>query len=150
MKIGIGNDHAGVAFKNQLVEYLESKGFEVVDYGSKDPAAKDDYPDFGLAVGEAVASGEVEKGVLICGTGIGISLAANKVPGIRAAVVSDTASARLCVQHNNANIISIGERIVGFELAKDILDSFFGAEFLGGRHERRVQKIMDIEKKYNK
>jgi ribose 5-phosphate isomerase B len=152
MKIGIGNDHAAVQLKNEMVKYLQEKGFECVDYGSTDPASKDDYPDFGLKVAEALMNGEVEKGVLICGTGIGIALAANKVPGIRAASVSDPASARLSVQHNNCNIISFGERIVGVELAKDILDAFFNAKFLGepgSRHERRVSKIGEIEKKYN-
>ena len=150
MKVGIGNDHAAVNFKNILKEYLESKGFEVIDYGSTDPLAKDDYPDFGQAVGEALVAGEIEKGVLVCGTGIGIALAANKVPGVRAGTCSDCATARLIVQHNNANIISLGERIVGVELAKDILDSFFGAQFEGGRHQRRIDKITAIEEKYGK
>lgn len=150
MRVGIGNDHAAVAFKNTLKEYLESKGYEVIDYGSKDPSAKDDYPDFGLAVGEAVANGAVDKGVVICGTGIGISMAANKVPGIRAAVCSEPVSAALTVRHNNANIIGLGERIVGIEMAKAILDAFFSAEFEGGRHVARIDKISAIEKKYNK
>lgn len=153
MKIGIGNDHAAVALKNEAVKYLKEKGFEIVDYGSVDPQSKDDYPDFGQAVAEAIVRGEVEKGVLICGTGIGISLAANKVPGIRAAAVSDSASARLCVQHNNCNVIAFGERVVGVELMKDLLDAFFAAKFEGepgSRHERRVLKISEIEKKYSK
>ena len=150
MKVGIGNDHAAVNFKNILKDYLTEKGFEVIDYGSVDPKAPDDYPDFGQAVGEALIAGEIEKGVLICGTGVGISLAANKVPGVRCGVCSDTATARLIVQHNNANCISLGERIVGVELAKDILDAFFAAEFEGGRHARRVDKITAIEEKYGK
>ena len=150
MKVGIGNDHAAVSFKFALKEYLESKGFEVVDYGSTDPKAADDYPDFGQKVAEELIAGNIDKGVLICGTGVGIALAANKVPGIRAGVCSDTATARLIVQHNNANIISLGERIVGLELAKDILDSVFSAEFEGGRHARRVDKITAIEEKYSK
>ena len=150
MKVGIGNDHAAVSYKNMLSEYLTGKGFEVVDYGSTDPKAPDDYPDFGLAVGEALVSGDIDKGVLVCGTGVGISLAANKVPGVRCGVCSDTATARLIVQHNNANCIALGERIVGPELAKDILDAFFSAEFEGGRHARRVDKITAIENKYGK
>jgi len=150
MRVGIGNDHAAVNFKNVLKEYMESKGYEVIDYGSVDPKAKDDYPDFGQAVAEALVAGKIDKGVLICGTGVGISLAANKVPGIRCGVCSDTATARLIVQHNNANIISMGERIVGVELAKDILDAFFAAEFMGERHQRRIDKITAIEQKYNK
>jgi len=148
MKIGIANDHAAVAFKNALKEYLESKGMEVIDYGSVDPAAKDDYPMFGLALGEAVAKGEIEKGVAICGTGIGITIAANKVPGIRAAVCSEPVSAALTVRHNNANIIGLGERIVGIEMAKSILDAFFAAEYEGGRHQRRIDMITDIEREY--
>ena len=150
MRIGIGNDHAAVAFKNALKEYLESKGHEVIDYGSVDPSAKDDYPDFGQAVGEAVANGVVDKGVTICGTGIGIAMAANKVPGVRAAMCSEPVSAALTVRHNNANIISIGERIVGIEMAKAILDAFLSAEFEGGRHTARIEKITAIEKKYSK
>ena len=150
MKIGIANDHAAVQFKLMLKEYLETKGYEVIDYGSLDPSAKDDYPDFGLAVAEAYINGDIDKGVLICGTGIGISLAANKVPGIRAAVCNDPVSAAFAVRHNNANIVAMGERIVGAETAKAILDAFFGAEFEGGRHEKRVDKITDIEKKYSK
>jgi len=153
MKIGIANDHAAVALKNTVLQYLKEKGFECIDYGSTDPSCKDDYPDFGQAVGEALMRGDVEKGVLICGTGIGIALAANKVPGIRAAAVSDATSARLCVQHNNCNIISFGERVVGVELAKDILDAFFASKFEGepgSRHARRVEKISEIEEKYSK
>ncbi len=106
------------------------------------------YPEYGLAVAEAIKRGEVEKGVLICGTGIGISLAANKVPGIRAAVCSEPYSARLTVQHNNANIIAMGARVVGSELAKMIVDEFFSAQFEGGRHAMRVDMITDIERKY--
>ena len=109
---------------------------------------KVDYPVPGLKVAEAIMRGEADKGVLICGTGIGISLAANKVPGIRAAVCSEPYSAKLTVQHNNANIIAMGARVVGTELAKMIVDSFFEAEFEGGRHEKRVNMISDIEKKY--
>ena len=118
MRVGIGNDHAAVNFKNILKEYLENKGFEVIDYGSTDPQAKDDYPDFGQAVAEALVAGKIDKGVVICGTGVGISLAANKVPGIRCGVCSDTATARLIVQHNNANMISLGERIEALSLLR--------------------------------
>ena len=150
MKIGIGNDHAAVKLKEEVIRYLTEKGFECVDYGSKDMSGKDDYPQFGLAVAEALVRGDIERGVLICGTGIGISLAANKVPGIRAAAVSESATARLAVQHNNANIIAFGERIVGVEETHEILDAFFGATFQGGRHAERVAKITEIEKKYMK
>ena len=150
MKVAFGCDHAAIDLKNVLMEHLKEKGYECVDYGAQDPNVKVDYPVSGLQVAEAVASGEVDRGVLVCGTGIGISLAANKVPGIRAAVCSEPYSAKLTVQHNNANIIAMGARVVGDELAKMIVDAFFDAEFEGGRHARRVDMITDIEKKYNK
>ena len=138
MKVGFGCDHVAIELKNILKEHLEEKGYECVDYGAYDPNVKVNYPE----------PGEVEKGVLICGTGIGISLAANKVPGIRAAVCSEPYSAKLTVEHNNANIIAMGARVVGPELAKMIVDEFFGAKFEGGRHAVRVQMISDIEEKY--
>ena len=150
MKIGFGNDHAAVELKMILLEHLKERGFECVDYGSYSPDQKVDYPDAGLKVAEAIKRGEIDKGVLICGTGIGISLAANKVPGIRAAVCSEPYSARLTVQHNNANIIAMGARVVGPELAKMIVDEFFDAEFEGGRHQMRVDKITAIEEKYSR
>ena len=150
MKVAFGCDHAAIDLKNVLMEHLKERGYECVDYGAQDPNVKVDYPVSGLQVAEAVASGEVDKGVLVCGTGIGISLAANKVPGIRAAVCSEPYSAKLTVQHNNANIIAMGARVVGDELAKMIVDAFFDAEFEGGRHANRVNMITDIEKKYSK
>lgn len=146
MKIGIGNDHAAVAMKNEIKAYLEELGHEVVDFGiSKEESC--DYPVYGEAVGRAVVSGQVECGVLICGTGVGISIAANKVPGVRAAVCSDTTTARLVKEHNNANIIAFGARIVGIEVAKDIVKTYLDAEFQGGRHEKRIAMIHDIENK---
>ncbi len=150
MKVGFGCDHAAVELKNVLMEHLAEQGYECVDFGTDSPDAKVDYPDIGLAVAEAVKSGDIDKGVLCCGTGVGISLAANKVPGIRACVCSEPFSAKLTVEHNNANIIAMGARVVGTELAKMIVDSFFGAEFQGGRHARRVDKITAIEEKYSK
>jgi ribose 5-phosphate isomerase B len=146
MRIGIANDHAAVEMKKEIVSYLESKGFEVVNYGT-DTNDSVDYPLYGEKVATAIRDGEVDLGVLICGTGIGISLAANKVPGIRAAVVSEPISARLSREHNNANIIAFGARIVGLEEAKGIVDAFFGAEFLGERHERRVNMIDEVDKR---
>ena len=146
MKVGFGCDHTGIEMKNALMAYMEEKGYECVDYGAYDPAAGSvDYPIPGKKVAEAVAAGEVEKGVLICGTGIGISLAANKVKGIRAAVCSEPVSASLATRHNNAHIICMGARIVGLEMAKAIVDAFFDSTFEGGRHAHRVQMIMDIE-----
>ncbi len=154
MKIGFGCDHAAIDLKNEMIDYMVQKGYECIDYGTNydetGEIIKCDYPDKGRQVGEAVVSGEVDYGVIICGTGIGISMAANKVPGVRAAVCSEPYSARLTKQHNNANIIAFGARVVGSELAKMILDEFFNAEFEGGRHQRRVDMISDIEKKYNK
>ena len=146
MYLAIGSDHAGFELKEEIKQYLIEKGYEVKDFGtfSKESC---DYPIFGEKVGCAVASGECDEGVLVCGTGIGISLAANKVKGVRAAVVSEPVSARLAKQHNNANIIAFGARIVGSEEAKGIVDAFLSAEFLGGRHEKRVNMISEIENK---
>lgn len=146
MKIGIGNDHAAVEMKMQIMEYMESLGHEVVNYGVDTPE-RCDYPVIGEKVGKAVASGEVDCAVLICGTGAGISMAANKVNGVRAAVCSDTTTARLVKEHNNANIIAFGARIVGIEKAKDIVKSYLDAEFQGGRHAARVELITEIEKR---
>ena len=148
MKIGIGNDHAGVEMKNVIKEYLESKGHEVVNYGT-DSTESYSYAIPGYRVGKAVASGEVECAVLICGTGIGISLAANKVHGVRAAACSEPFSARMTKRHNNANIICFGARVVGMDMAKMIVDEWLNAEFEGGRHQQRVDMIMEIEQTQN-
>ena len=144
MKIIIGNDHAAPEMKLEIVKYLESLGHEVVDFGVG-IGEKCDYPVMGEKVGRAVVNKEADCGVLICGTGVGISIAANKVKGVRAAVCSDAATARLVKQHNNANIIAFGARIVGIELAKDILKAYLEAEFEGGRHQTRVDLIHAIE-----
>ena len=149
MKIGFGCDHAAVELKTILMDHLKEQGFACVDYGAA-AGEKVDYPVKGLAVAEAIVRGEVDKGVLLCGTGVGISLAANKVPGIRAAVSSEPYTAKLTLEHNNANIIAMGARVVGSELAIMIVDAFFGAEFQGGRHANRVALISDIEKKYSR
>ena len=148
MKIGIGNDHAAVEMKMQIREYLESLGHEVVNYGV-DTTERCNYPEIGEKVGRAVAAGEVECAVLICGTGVGISIAANKVPGVRAAVCSDITTAHLVKEHNNANIIAFGARIVGIETAKDIVKAYLDAKFLGGRHQTRIDMISDIETRNN-
>ena len=146
MKIAIGNDHAAVNLKKEIMAYVESLGHEVVNFGT-DSNEICHYPEYGEKVGMAVATGEYDCGILICGTGVGISIAANKVNGVRAAVCSDTATARLVKEHNNANIIAFGERIVGVELAKDIVKAFLEAEFMGGRHAIRVDMISEIEKR---
>ena len=140
MKIAIGNDHAATDLKWVIKEYVESKGHEVINFGTDDNESCD-YPAYGRKVGEAVVAGEADCGILICGTGVGISIAANKVKGVRAAVCSDTTTAHLVKEHNNANIIAFGARIVGTELAKDIVDSYLNAEFEGGRHQRRIDLI---------
>jgi ribose 5-phosphate isomerase B len=142
MKIGIGNDHAAVAMKNEISDYLKELGYEVVNYGT-DSDASCSYAVYGEKVARAVAAKEVDLGILICGTGVGISLAANKVKGIRAAVCSESCTARLVRQHNNANILAFGARIIGIEIVKAWLD----AEFEGGRHQERVDMIMAIEDK---
>ncbi|KEZ85000.1 MULTISPECIES: ribose 5-phosphate isomerase B [Clostridium] len=149
MKIAIGSDHGGLRLKKEVIKHLEKKNIEVKDYGTYTEDSCD-YPDFAEKVAEAVVAKEYDYGILICGTGIGISISANKIPGIRAALCSDTFSAHATREHNNANILAIGERVVGTGLALDIVDAFLGSTFEGGRHENRVNKIMEIEKKYNK
>ena len=144
MKIAIGNDHAAVELKNVIMEYLTELGHEVTDFGAKE-GERCDYPTVGIKVGEEVAAKNFDCGVLICGTGVGISTAPNTVKRIRAGVCSDTATARLIKQHNNANIIAFGARIVGTELAKDIVKSYLEAEFEGERHQRRIDMISDYE-----
>lgn len=140
MRISIGNDHSAVDFKNQLVEYLEQNGYEIINRGT-DTNSSVDYPDFARMVSDDVLNKKADYGVLICGTGIGISIAANKIKGIRAALVTNELCARLSRQHNNANIIAFGARVIGIELAKSCLMEFLKAEFEGDRHSRRVDKI---------
>lgn len=149
MRIGIGNDHTAVELKDIVKEHLQASGFEVVDFGVGS-GEKCDYPIPGRDVAEAIVEGKIDKGVLICGTGIGISLAANKVPGIRAAVCSEPYSAKMAALHNNAQIIAFGARVVGSEMAKMIVDTFFGTEFEGGRHQSRLNIISKIEEKYSR
>ena len=146
MKLAIGNDHVGYEMKLEIIRHLEERGHEVVDYGAYS-AERSDYPVYGEIVARAVASGECDAGVLICGTGVGISISANKVHGIRAAVCSEPVTAALTKRHNNANIIAFGARIVGIETAKAIVDAWLDAEFEGGRHAHRVALMMDIENK---
>ncbi|MCI6745126.1 ribose 5-phosphate isomerase B [Erysipelotrichaceae bacterium Oil+RF-744-GAM-WT-6] len=146
MKIGIANDHSGVEMKNEVVEYLKSKGYEVVNYGT-DSTESTDYPIWGEKLANAVAAGEVDRGIGICGTGVGIGLACNKVAGIRACICSEPYSAKYSRLHNNCQILCFGDRVIGIELAKMIIDEFMTTEFEGGRHERRVNEIMDIERR---
>ena len=146
MKIGIGNDHSALELKAEIIDFLKEKGHEVVDYGTNSPESCD-YPIYGEKVARAVAAGEVEKGILICGTGLGISLAANKVEGIRAVVCSEPFTAKMSRAHNDCNRLAFGARVVGAELAKMIVDTWLNTEFEGGRHQRRVDLIMDIERR---
>lgn len=149
MKIAIGSDHGGFNLKNEIIKHLKAKGIEHNDFGTLTQESCD-YPEFALKVAEEVASKNYDLGILVCGTGIGISIAANKVTGIRAAVCSDTFSAHACREHNNANILALGERTVGVGLALDIVDTFLNSKFEGDRHQRRIDKISEIEKKYSK
>jgi len=138
--IGIGSDHGGFELKGYIIEYLKEKGYEIKDYGTYSEDSID-YPDCAAPVCKAVQSGEIEKGILICGTGIGISIAANKYKGIRAALCADVYSAKMSRQHNNAQILCLGGRVTGRELAYMIVDTWLTTEFEGGRHEKRVEKI---------
>ena len=145
MKIAIGCDHGGVALKNTLVSYLEGKGHQVTDFGTYTTASCD-YPEFATAAARAVASGECQRGIVLCTTGIGVSIAANKVKGIRCALLSDLMSARLTREHNDANMMSMGAGVVGEMLALQIVDTFLETPFSGGeRHCRRIQKLMAVE-----
>lgn len=143
MKIAMGNDHTAVELKNIIKEFVEEKGYEVLDLGVNSTESCD-YPIYGEKVGRAVASGEADLGIAICGTGIGISLAANKVQGIRACVCSEPYSAKLSRMHNNTNVLSFGARVVGSEMAKMITEEWLDAKFEGERHQRRVDLIMGI------
>ena len=143
--LALGADHGGYELKNCIKEYLLEKGIEVKDFGTNGPESVD-YPIYAKMVAEAVTSGEAEGGILFCGTGIGISIAANKIKGIRCAHLSDPYSARLTKEHNNANVIALGGRVIGEELAKDIVDAWLNAEFMGGRHQNRIDIISELEK----
>ncbi|MPM40273.1 Ribose-5-phosphate isomerase B [bioreactor metagenome] len=143
--IALGSDHGGYELKELIKEHLKNKNVELKDFGTDSPQSCD-YPKIAKTVGQAVAAGECETGILICGTGIGMSIAANKIRGIRAACCSDTYSARLSRLHNNANVLCFGQRVVGYGLALDIVDSFLSSEFEGGRHQRRIGLIDELEK----
>ncbi|MEA5026671.1 MAG: ribose 5-phosphate isomerase B [Erysipelotrichaceae bacterium] len=144
MKIAVGNDHVGYYLKAAVLEVLNKRGIEVVDVGAFNDQ-RTDYPIYGKKVAQLVAKGEVDKGIVLCGTGVGISISANKVKGIRAVVCSEPYSAKLSREHNDSNILAMGSRVVGTELAKMILEEWLDAEFEGGRHEARIKMIADIE-----
>lgn len=146
--IVIGSDHGGLSHKCAITSYLTGRGLEVTDAGTNGDASVD-YPDFGRKVAELVASGQADSGILVCGTGIGMSIAANKVPGIRAALVTDAFMARMAKEHNNANILVLGGRVLDEQKACELVGAWLDASFEGGRHQGRLDKIAEIETKYN-
>ena len=139
-----GSAHGGYALKQEIMKRLSERGIAYRDYGTYSEESCD-YPDYGEAVGRAVASGECERGIVVCGTGIGISIAANKVRGVRCALCGDCFSAQMAREHNDANVLALGARVLGAGLALKIVDTFLDSSFAGGRHERRVAKLMAIE-----
>lgn len=149
MKIALGADHGGFHLKEEIKGLLDEMGLSYHDFGTFSTESVD-YPDLAAIVGKAVASGEYERGMLFCGTGIGISIAANKIPGVRAALVHDVFSAKATRSHNNSNILAMGERVIGFGLAREVVKAWLGAEFEGGRHSTRVDKITAIEAEFCK
>ncbi len=149
MKIAIGSDHAGYILKEEVKKYLTNEQYEIIDFGTYSTESID-YPDYALKVAEAVRNNECSLGILICYTGIGMSIAANKVTGIRAALVNSKENAHLTKEHNNSNILCLGAKDLNNELAKEIVQEFIVTPFAGGRHEKRVNKVKEIEKKYGK
>ena len=146
MRIAVGSDHAGYALKSEIVSHLTGAGHDVLDLGTDSAEVSVDYPVFGRAVGEAVADGRAERGVCVCGSGVGISIAANKVTGIRAALVHDTTTAQLARRHGDANVVCLGERTTGPSEAIDAVDAFFATDFDGGGHQRRIDQITHQER----
>ena len=146
MKIALGSDHGGFNLKEEIKKWLKEKGYCLMDYGTFSTESCD-YPDIAAKVARAVASGECTHGIIVCGTGIGVSIVANKVSGIRAALCHDTFSAKAAREHNDANVLTLGERVIGRGLAIDIVETWLEASFSGGRHQRRVDIINDLDKK---
>ncbi|MBP0725048.1 ribose 5-phosphate isomerase B [Bacillus sp. RG28] len=144
MKVAIASDHGGVNIRQEIIKLMDEMGIEYEDLGAECGVSVD-YPDYALPVARKVASGEVDRGILVCGTGIGMSIAANKVEGIRCALVHDTFSAKATREHNDSNVLAMGERVIGAGLARDIAKIWLTTEFEGGRHENRVNKIKAIE-----
>ena len=144
MKIALGADHAGFEYKDRIAELLRKSGHEVIDFGTHS-AAPVDYPQFGYAVGEAVASGQAERGIVVCGSSLGISIAANKVPGIRCAVVFEPLMTELSRRHNDANVLALSERLTGWEMIERLVDVFLTTPFEGGRHAHRVAQLFEFD-----
>lgn len=147
MKIAIASDHGGFQLKGHIADYLKENGYTYQDFGTLSEESVD-YPDFAVLVAKAVAGGEYDLGILCCGTGIGVNIVANKVPGVRAAHCHDTFSARMSREHNDANVLTMGERVLGRGLALDVVEAFLGGRYAGGRHACRVEKIKEIESAY--
>ena len=145
MRVALGADHGGYELKEAIRTHLEAQGFEVYDLGTHSTDSVD-YPKYGFLVGDSIIKGEADLGIVVCGTGQGIAMAANKMPGIRAAVCTETFSARMAREHNNANVLSLGGRVIGVGLALDIVDLFLKTEFSGGRHANRINLISNIER----
>lgn len=148
MNIAIGSDHAGYSYKSLLAAELGAVGHTVIDVGTSGPESVD-YPDYAAAVGERIASGEAERGILVCGSAVGVCVVANKIPGVRAGVCHDTYSAHQCVEHDDVNVLCLGERVIGIELAREIVGRFLDARFSGEpRHQRRLDKLIAVEQRY--
>lgn len=146
MKIAIGADHGGYPLNEVVIQVVEKAGHTVIDFGTHDGTVPDDYPDYARKVGDALQKGEVERGIIVCGSGVGISVAANKIRGVRAGLCHDTYSAHQGVEHDNMNVLCLGARIIGVELAKELVKAFLGAKFTHEeRHVRRLAKVDDIE-----
>ena len=146
LRVAIGADHGGFPLKAELTPWLRENGYEVLDMGAETFVPTDDYPDYAQAVAEAVASGKAQRGIIICGSGVGACIVANKIPGVRASLCHDSYSAHQGVEHDDMNILCLGARVVGVELAKEVVDAFLKAKFSGEeRHKRRLQKMLDIE-----
>jgi ribose 5-phosphate isomerase B len=151
MKVGLASDHGGFELKETLKKFLAEKQYEIIDYGSKVYDPKDDYPDFSENIAKGIINGEVEKGVLICGSGVGACVAANKFKGVRAAICHDAYSAHQGVEHDDMNILCLGARIVGYELAKDLVTAFLNAKFFNNeRFKRRLDKVIQFENDFGK
>lgn len=147
MRIGLAADHAGFDLKQELAEELEKANHDIVDLGAHEYNKDDDYPDFAEAIGRSVQRNDIDRGILICGSGVGASIAANKLPGVRAGLCHDTYSAHQGVEHDNMNVLVLGSRIIGVELARDLVKTFLGAQFSGeDRHRRRLEKVRALEK----
>ncbi len=148
MRIAIGSDHAGVTYKGILASDLNDEGHTVHDVGTFGPESVD-YPDFAAVVAELVATGEADRGILVCGSAVGVCIVANKIPGVRAGVCHDTYSAHQCVEHDDVNVLCLGERVIGIELAREIVARFLAARFTGeSRHQRRLDKLIEVERRH--